>query len=626
MEKNIRKKPQPKKTPVKAKTTATPATSGTGFSNVGLIVFFVMLGISYIIFANDFFNVKELTNPYIKAHASLVISLQFIIYTLLYGVFGFFCFRFIKGKQENKMSMIVMLVCLGAIILIHMLAFNKGFEDVDDNASYMIAAKSLVDKGAPYYLYMPEMKPDTEGALGLPILLIPFYLTWGMNYAPMEYLIFFMMIGSVIMSFLLFRKIMGTNFAVIITILFATHPYIVSFSDIIMTEIPYIFWTLLAIFLFLRFEEKEKINYPLLAGAVIAALMTYLTRAIGAGFLVAVILYFLLKSNIITNIRQKTMPFYKDITFKRFIWVSALLAAVFLVYQIWIHGTGGGSQAETLAKMSLSAQFSKNLGLVWDAFSQNIFCGKLVRTSEFEPVGILWALIFFIVMAGLIYSLIKKELIGLTFVFVILLLLIGNAAAQLLTVSRYLIVFTPFMIYFLFLGIKAVVGLFDKKKQIAQIAGILVFCFLLGNSFTGDAYYVQTATQATLYSPQYKSFLDCAVWAKDNLPKDAIVASRKERIFYIFSNGLKGYKHVSTNEITRLQEQGATLEDFQKSKLDKIAVENTDYVIIDTFNPASAQLIYPILEKYPEKFKLLKIVGDQQTGACYVFQVIKWWK
>ncbi len=630
MEKKIRKQPQPKKAPLKTQVQTPVAAKTNKPSNIATIVFFAILAISYFIFSNNFFNIKELTNPYIKAQVSWVISVQFILYTIIYGLFGYFGFRFITGKSENKLSTILMLVGFAAVILLHYIAFNKAFEDVDDNASYMIAAKSLVDKGAPYYLYMPEMLPDTEGALGLPIMLIPFYLIWGMSYIPMEILIFFTMIGSVIMSFLLFRKIAGTNFAVIITILYATHPYIVSFSSIIMTEIPYIFWSLLALYLCLKFEEKQKINYFLLIGAVLAILMTYLTRAIGAGFFAAAILYFLLKSNIIKNIKQKAMPFYQDMAFKKFILISALIFVVFLVYQLWIRSVGGASQAEALTKMSLTDQFTKNMGLVWQVFSQNIFCGKLARLNVnpeyLQPVNFLWAIIFLIVMVGLFYSILKKELIGLYFVFVLLLILVGNVATQAMFVSRYLIVFTPFMIYFLFLGVKVLIGLVDKKKQVAQTAGILVFCFLLGNSFIGDAYNVQRSKQATLHNAAYQAFLDCAEWAKTNLPKDAIVASRKERIFYVFSNGLRGYKHITSNEMGRMQEEGMTMEEFQKKKLEKMAAKNTDYVIIDTFNSASVQMIYPIIEKNPDKFKLLKIIGDEKAGACYIFQVIKWWK
>src|SRR5574344_1081469 len=89
----IAKRPAPKKQ-------APPATAikTDTWSKSGVIFFFITLAISYFIFANDFFNIKELSNPYIKAQASWVITLQFIIYTMLFGIFGYFGFRFITGK------------------------------------------------------------------------------------------------------------------------------------------------------------------------------------------------------------------------------------------------------------------------------------------------------------------------------------------------------------------------------------------------------------------------------------------------------------------------------------------------------------------------------------------------
>jgi hypothetical protein len=602
---------------------------------VTAVLFFVILTVSYFIFLGNFFSIKELTSAYIKSSVSWIITFQFLLYTLIYGIFGYFAFRFITGKSEGKFAMILTFLGFAAIIVLHYLAFNKAFEDVDDNASYMIAAKSLVTRGAPYFLYMPDMKPDTEGAIGLPIMLIPFYLIWGMNYVPMEILIFFVMIGSIIMSFLLFRKMEGTLLALLITILFGTHPYIVSFSSIIMTEIPYIFWSLLALFLCLKFEESKKLNWFLLIVASLSVFMTYLTRAIGAGFFVAVVLYFLVKSNIWQNLKQKEIPFYKDLAFKKFILISFLLFVFMLIYQLWIHSLGGASQAETLAKMKLVDQFKLNFKMVWDVLSQNIFCGKLARyevsrsveedAKYLQPVNILWALIFLITTVGLIFSLLKKQLVGFYFVFVFIILMFGNVAKQPLVISRYLIVFTPFLIYFLYLGVKALIGLVDKKKEFARTLGILVFCFLLGNSFIGDAFNVQRSTKATLYIPPFQAFLDCAAWSKDNIPKDAIVASRKERIFYVFSDGLRGYKSISLTDNRKISE-GVTKEDYEKFKLDQFATYKIDYLILDTFMSSSIQIIYPIIQNNPDKFKLVKIIGDEKTGACYVFKIVKWWK
>jgi hypothetical protein len=597
--------------------------------NVGIIIFFALLVISYFVFISNFYSIKDLVNPYLKSKVSWLIPFQFMLYTIIYGLFGYFGFRWLKDKDLNKISKIMALVSFIGIIIIHSLAYNKAFEDVDDNASYMIAAKSLVDKGAPYYLYMPEVKPDTEGAIGLPLMLVPLYKIWGMNYVPMEYLIFIIMAASVVVCFLFFKQMEGPLFAVMAALLYATHPYIVSFSSIIMTEIPYIFWSLLGLYLCLKFEQKEKLNWWLLIAVTVSIFMTYLTRAIGIGFIAAAVLYFLIKSRIWTNIKEKKMPFYKDVAFIRFVLISALLFVFVVIYQLWTRSLGGASQAEALAKMSLADQFSKNFGLVWEVLSQNIFAGKLARfevnPKYLEPVNFLWGLVFLITFAGLIFSLFKKQLIALYFIFVMFMLLIGNVATQNIVISRYLIVFTPMFIYFLYFGIKSLIKLVDKKEVAAKAIAVGVLAILLGNSFIGDAFNIQRSTKEKLYIEPYQAFLDCAVWAKDNLPKDAIVGSRKERIFYIFSDGVRGYKHISSNELSRMREQNMTMDDFEKNKLEQIAKNKTDYLIVDTFNSASVQLILPIIQKNPDKFKLEKTIGDEKTGPCFVFKIIKWW-
>jgi hypothetical protein len=593
--------------------------------NVKTILFFAVLVISFIVFITNFYDIKELSNPFIKRQAGWVMSVQVLFYAMIYGLFGYFGFLFINEKKESRVTTIMMWAGLILIIAIHWLAFNAGFEDVDDNASYMIAAKSLVERGAPYYLYAPNSPVDTEGALGLPVMLIPCYLIWGMNFKPMEILILLTMIGSVIMCFLLFKKMAGKTFALIITILFGTHPYIVAFSSIIMTEIPYLFWSMLAILLILKYEEKEKFNIWWMLAALLAVFMTYLTRAVGSGLFIAVVLYFLLKSNILPYIKKKSFQFIKDPKFLKFIFISAALFILLLTYQLWAHSLGGVSQAETLAKMNLAAQFSKNFDAIWQVLSQNIFTGSIIRweVKQIEPMNFLWILVFLITIAGLVISLFKRQLVALYVIFVALVLMLGNTAVQPIVVSRYLIVFTPFLIYFFYLGIQWPVSKLIKKGNWGATLGTTVLAMILASSFVGNGYTIQKSHTGQLYPVSYSSFLDCAAWAKDNLPKDAVVASRKERIFYIFS-GLQGFKHAKSNELASVKTESDFIA-FKKKKLAEFAKNNTKYVIIDTFNSSTINFIFPIIQENPDKFKLIKTIGDEKTGPCYVFEVIKWW-
>jgi len=600
--------------------------------NIKSILFFAVLAISFILYLKNLYGFQELTNLYIKRQASWVLNIQPFIALLVYGVFGYFGFLYVSGKSTGKMTKVIMGAGLLLVIALHALAFNAGFEDVDDNASYMITAKSLVEHGAPYYLYMapdplhPDaLRVDTEGALGLPIMLIPVYLIWGMNFKIMELLIFLMMIGSVVMCYLLFKKFTDKILALLITVIFATHPYIVAFSSIIMTEIPYLFWSLLAIYLVIKYHSATKFNIWYLLAAVVAVTMTYLTRAVGIGLVVAVVLYTFARSNMWVYLKKKSFGFIKDPKFLRFVIISAVLFVVVMCYQFWARSLGGASQAEILAKLDIAKLFKQNINAAWQVFAQNIFSGGIIRweVKQIEPVGFLWIIVSLITFLGMAISLIKRELVAISTILVALVLMAGNVAQQPIVLSRYLIIFTPFLIYFFYTGIQWPLDQLNKNGYWGRVFGTLALATILSSSFTGNAYTIQKSHTGELYNPGYAAFLECAAWAKDNLPKDAIVASRKERIFYIFSD-MKGFKHARSTELQNVKTE-ADFTAYKKKKLDEFARNKTKYVIIDTFNSSTMNFIAPIIQENPDKFKLIKTIGDEKRGPCYVFEIIPWW-
>jgi len=286
-----------------------------------------------------------------------------------------------------------------------------------------------------------------------------------------------------------------------------------------------------------------------------------------------------------------------------------------VLWQIKAKFSGGPSQAEALASLNVKMLFNENLKAIWAVFSQNIFSGTLIVKGVQEYAS--WMLIVFIItITGLIVDLIRKNIFSLYFIFVILILMVGNTAFQAPVLSRYLLVFTPLFIYFFYLGIVFYGDLISKKSQLGKYIAILVLPILLMSSFKGDAYNVQKAHMGYLYSPAYNNFIECAKWAKDNLPKDAVVASRKERIFYVFS-GLRGFKHTGYRDVYS--------KEFENKKLEQFAKLNTDYLILDTFNGSTIQNVFPIVENNQDKFTLIKVIGNEQEGPCYVLKVNKWW-
>jgi hypothetical protein len=136
------------------------------------------------------------------------------------------------------------------------------------------------------------------------------------------------------------------------------------------------------------------------------------------------------------------------------------------------------------------------------------------------------------------------------------------------------------------------------------------------SNFSGASYYIQKAHRGTVYPIAEANYIECARWAGENLPPDAIVTSRKEAIFYIFSE-LRGFKHTTSYMKYSKEWETERLETFKKN--------NTSYLILDTFNSTTIRNIFPILRNHPNKFKLVKRIGEDNKGACYVFEIQKWW-
>jgi hypothetical protein len=104
--------------------------------------------------------------------------------------------------------------------------------------------------------------------------------------------------------------------------------------------------------------------------------------------------------------------------------------------------------------------------------------------------------------------------------------------------------------------------------------------------------------QAPYYN-NYKNYFELAKWIKDNTKKDAVVCVRKEGLFY-----LKANRYVTTFKKTLdLEEQI----EYLKSK-------DVDYVVIDQLGFSSTyRYLYPTVERYPNKFKIIKELQNPNT-------------
>jgi len=141
---------------------------------------------------------------------------------------------------------------------------------------------------------------------------------------------------------------------------------------------------------------------------------------------------------------------------------------------------------------------------------------------------------------------------------------------------------------------------------------------IVKKNLKGDTYYG--------YTPDWQNFLKASEWCANNLPEEALVASRKAPMSFVYGKGKKFfpiYSVVKKDTATNQSNPDSALAYFQKNKvthvlLGSLRVNPTDASvgIINTVH----NIMGPIANKYPEKLKLIYTEG--QFEETYIYQIV----
>lgn len=558
------------------------------------------------IFFTNFSKLQDITNNYIKLHTNLIFFQQ-IIYISLIGIFAYFGYNFLNKKKNSKLDRTLIISGFVLLILVQVLAFNPALDKNGDNARYICGAISLARTGEYKDIEHPNEHYKTTDQPGVSIMLAPFVKIFGINILIFKFLPFLLSIGAIILYFILLKNFVAKGIAVILTLILGTQPYISTFSSMIMTEIPFIFFTLLSLWLLDKYDKSEKINYIIGILCASSILMTYFSRTLGIGFSVSSVLYFVLK---------------KD--WKKAIFLGILIFILFGGWQLRNKLVGGTSQLEIITGRKglglegiafMAGKGIKNLLTSLNLIPQVLFADASVRW-KINPFGVKEFIILSFIFIGYVSNLIKKRSqLDLFFIIALAALCIGTPDSNLLPMARYLCVFVPFFILYFYLGINFIFSFWKKAKEYTNIVSLVLLLLLVFSNFSGTGFKIQQAHTGQLYSKPMENYFKAGKWIKENTHKDIIVACRKDNTFYLFSER-KAYRFASYWSKYNKEYEEKRMKYFEKY--------NVSYLVIDTFSN-SVHTAYKIIQNNKDKFELVKIIGNQKKGACYIFKVNKWW-
>lgn len=129
------------------------------------------------------------------------------------------------------------------------------------------------------------------------------------------------------------------------------------------------------------------------------------------------------------------------------------------------------------------------------------------------------------------------------------------------------------------------------------------------------------------YTPDWQNFLKCSEWCADSLPKNSLVASRKAPMSFVYGKGKKFfpvYSVIKRDSLTQQSNPDSALTYFASNNVTHIMVGslrinpkvNSGQIINTVHN-----IIQPIIQKYPNKLKLIHTEGLSEE--TYVFEITK---
>ncbi len=505
----------------------------------------------------------------------------------------------------------VYLAYFAGLVLIFAISYDSIFDSKlslsGDNANYYILAKNLASNNEFTTGHGVHATPHNHFPPGYPFLMSLFHRAGISSVWAMKVLNGFFLLCSSFLMFQIVRRISKNTFlSFALAGMLLINAHLLEYSSIIMSEISFLTFTLLSIYLYLVWREKDfkwkSIYFFLL---LIALITTLYIRSLGISLLLA---------------------FLIDLSFKkRFLSAGIILAVCILTqlpWQVRSNNLGGNSYMKQVfsvnpydktegkmhfenwverVKLNAVRYASKEIPLA-------LFPGLEVKYKNPATAKIIpspyshWILGFLIILFTTIGIWSLKE-------FRVLFLAMFSATVGILLLwpdvwfgVRFFIPLIPFSFLFFFLGIVFIIQkLFAFKSSPLRSPKLSLFVIPLVFFQIKPLQKLQKKSEQS-YPKNWENYFTMGTWCSDNLPENSFVACRKPGLFYCSGDTEAATFLSSTN-------RKEFLDHLDKNQFTHVVAEQLGF-------SQTGKYLYPVLKSEPEKFKLIhQIDAEALKGA-----------
>ena len=499
---------------------------------------------------------------------------------------------------------------LRALVIVQLLILAvRFFPDMStngDDAQYYLLGKSLVSGEGYRKPYDPARTVETQYPVVFPAFLGAVSV-FSQSPLPAKIVNAFTAVLATILAWYLFRSRL-THLLMPLLACMAVSGFIAEYSVILMSEVPYVVLTLLALVLLDRSLARPQ-NRLLFWATIAASVLPTNCRSIGVSFTAAWVIACLWNRHYRYAVWHAVIFLGASVLFRTLTsWDNPY------VLQLFLRNSYDPAQGYvTVAEMV--ARIGQNIGRMH---------GQLIRLTLIPTAknmsqglnGVMSNLIVIAIFIGWLRGLIGR--LRLASLYVFFYLGIMTVWQTQWTSERFVLGIIPFLYLFLFTGLDTVVAFFrtDRpasfagflrelsgdvdgpapaagRRWLAWSAAAVIVLFNLSYNFTKG----NTAGRLTR---DWTNYYSCADWVRTNTSKDAVVVSRKAELFYIRAQR-KGYLYPYSHD------PDSIVRNFRDNKV--------THVVFDNFfwTRTTQKYLYPVYTKYPGMFKPVYMLKDPDT-------------
>jgi len=484
--------------------------------------------------------------------------------------------------------LILFIAFLGAFIY----TFDSKIAMLGDNAYYYTLGKALSHGEGYVNISRITKSPNNHYPPGYPAI-ISVILLLGGGIFTIKLVNGLFLFLSILIFFELSEKLLENQpLAFIISLFITVNAHILLYSSIMMSEVPFMFFSGLSILLFTRVDHSRLSFKDFnLIGSILSMFMAYYLRSLGLALLAGYALYFLL------NKQWKPMALY----------IISLVAAA-VPWFVRGQSIGGSSYLNQLTMINpyqpnlgradfgdFVERFFSNVGryITWEIPSA-LFPVKQVDYSG-AASGAEW-FVGIIILALTTIGLLQLK----KYRWVMVGYVLGTFGILMLWPSvwvgvRFIVPLIPVLLIGFFHGLIFLASKISMASANKPFSPYLLLIFLL---FAISPVNALNKSAKAPYSPAWKNYFNTAKWVNQNLPGEVVISCGKPALFYLQAE-------TYTMRYKFAQNPNELIKDLEEKQV--------DYVVVDQVYGNTFRYLVPAIRQYPDRFEQVLHLKNPDT-------------